>query len=225
MANIKDHIMTLVAEFFGTFMLAIMFMSFQTQAFSFVLAFTGIYAFGAKASGAMYNPAITLGYFLNQNTNIKLDRPLALFYVLAQYAGGVAGAIVGVILHKGKAFGGWQWNATGSVVVEILGGFILMIFYFSQTCSETKFSKSPALRTMMIGVGYVFVATISFSPCNPALALGYLISYIFANEGEGTGKVWIGLWGAYIGAALGWLFFEYWYRKAPKKFESRCASD
>lgn len=56
-------------------------------------------------SGALYNPAITLGYFLYADTNVKINRLLTVLYIFVQFLGAFAGAIVSWILTKESAAG------------------------------------------------------------------------------------------------------------------------
>jgi hypothetical protein len=48
----------------------------------FWLSYMGIMAFGAKYSGALYNPILTLGYLLNKGTDLNIEWIQLLFYLL-----------------------------------------------------------------------------------------------------------------------------------------------
>jgi glycerol uptake facilitator-like aquaporin len=126
-------------------------------------------------SGAHFNPAVSLVFA------IKRDLPPrdAVFYVLAQVAGGVAGTIVAhlmfalplVALSEKVRTGGAQWFAewvaTFGLVATILGGI--------------RFERSavPWLVGLYITAAYWFTASTSFA--NPAVAIARCLTNTFSG--------------------------------------------
>jgi len=52
-----------------------------------------IILFGARINGSHYNPLITFSFMLGNVRSNKFDRVLGFFYIMAQYAGAMAGGI------------------------------------------------------------------------------------------------------------------------------------
>ena len=78
-ANFKENMITLISEFLGTGLLTMVYASgvVNADAIIFVFAIMSIISFGAKFSGALYNPAITAGYFFYES-EITLSKPMVI---------------------------------------------------------------------------------------------------------------------------------------------------
>lgn len=122
-------------------------------------------------SGAHFNPVVTLAF----GREIGLTPPHRLFYVLAQLAGALAGAVLANAMFElpplqwaAKARGGaGQWIAE----VVATAGLVLVIARSS--------GKAPALVAAYIGAAYWFTSSTSFA--NPAAAFGRMFSDTFAG--------------------------------------------
>jgi glycerol uptake facilitator-like aquaporin len=126
-------------------------------------------------SGAHFNPAVTLVFALKRDMGARE----AAYYMIAQVAGGVAGAIVAhlmfampVIELSGKARTGgaqWfsEWVATFGLVATILAGI--------------RFQRSavPWLVGLYITAAYWFTASTSFA--NPAVAIARSLTNTFSG--------------------------------------------
>jgi len=125
----NESILILLYEFFGTFLMSILFINYSQNAktgkvgnltksqildhyindqpISIDTDITGneidkaplimgmfiIILFGARINGSHYNPLITFSFMLGNVRSNKFDRVLGFFYIMAQYAGAMAGGI------------------------------------------------------------------------------------------------------------------------------------
>jgi glycerol uptake facilitator-like aquaporin len=126
-------------------------------------------------SGAHFNPAVTLVFALRR----ELTQHDALFYVLAQIGGGIAGTIVAhamfdlpLIEFSTKVrTGGAQWFseavAAFGLVAAILGGIRFSV------------ASVPWLVGLYITAAYWFTASTSFA--NPAVAIARSLTNTFSG--------------------------------------------
>jgi aquaporin Z len=153
-----------------------------------------------KRSGAHFNPAITLSYLRLR----KIAVVDAIFYILFQFLGGIAG--VGICaLFLGKALAAPQVNY--AVTVPGLDGtgaaFVAELFMATLLMAVVLwFSNRPALASWtsyLVGIliaSYVFFfAPISGFSINPARTVG---SAVFA-------QVWTAVWAYFAAPLLGML--------------------
>jgi glycerol uptake facilitator-like aquaporin len=118
----------------------------------------------------------------------NFPRPLGVAYIVAQILGGFAGALVAWFLILGTsyaAFGGaiylndvaWYFQA---IVTELLGTFIVVFFYLTQTEEKTVLSKEKAITCFIIAASYIGARalcagnhiTASGAVLNPGIAIG-----------------------------------------------------
>ncbi len=126
-------------------------------------------------SGAHFNPAVTGVFWLKK----EFDPPLALTYVLAQLAGGIAGVCAAHLMFdlpilqlSAKVRSGpgqWfaEWVATFGLVVTILATL------------KAKPSAVPVAVGLYITAAYWFTASTSFA--NPAVTIARAFSDTFAG--------------------------------------------
>ncbi len=156
-------------------------------------------------SGAHFNPAVSLVFALKHDLP-PLD---AAFYVLAQVAGGVLGAIVAhvmfalplIALSEKARTGGAQWFAewvaTFGLIATILAG------------ARFERSAAPWLVGLYITAAYWFTASTSFA--NPAVAIARSLTNTFSGirPVDLPGFILAELLGAVCALALmGWLLRE-----------------
>ena len=127
-------------------------------------------------SGAHFNPAVTLAFFLRG----EIALPLAGLYVLAQILGGLAGVLVTHAMFDLPLFqtsttmhrtGGAQWFA------EIVATFGLLFVIFGGLRSRPE--AVPTLVALYITGAYWFTASTSFA--NPAVTIARGFSDTFAG--------------------------------------------
>lgn len=151
-----------------------------------------------KRSGAHFNPAITLTYLRLG----KIARWDAVFYVVFQFLGGVAGVGVAVLL-----FGDALAQPSVDYAVTVPGGYGTAGAFFAELFMATLLmgvvlwtSNRPLLATrtsyfvgILIALYILFFAPVSGFSINPARTVG---SAVFAN-------VWTALWVYFTAPLLG----------------------
>ena len=195
----------LIAEFLGTF--GIVFAPVMASAAKTDLAFAAwvsglavmamIYVFG-PVSGAQFNPAVTLALSLSG----KHDRREAVPYIGAQFLGGVAAGLLGLVLFGG-AFGTHVPSAPEAglrnVGTEIVLSAILMGVIFA------VIRKENPLAPLVIGLTVVLLVmmggNITGGSMNPARSFGPDL----VGGSQTLGTIWVYLIGPPVGMVLAWL--------------------
>ncbi|HAX81251.1 MAG TPA: aquaporin [Actinobacteria bacterium] len=198
------------AEAYGTFVLVL----FGTGA---VLASGGDYvaislAFGlalvvglftvGRVSGGHFNPAVSLGAFLDKRISLN-DM---LFYWVSQVVGAVIASFALVYLASKdavalttNALGGLEAfkGLVGEAILTAI--FVMVILVASKLPSYTKFIAIGFALTAVHLAGIGFTS----SGVNPARSLAPAIA-----SGE-FGDIWVFLLGPAIGAILGWVLYKF----------------
>lgn len=141
--------------------------------------------FGAKVSGAHYNPAITCSFIFRKDTG-KFSRPLGIAYIVFQVLGGFAASIITTFfLADSTRFGVDSSNIFPGMASEAIGSFFLAFLYLTQTENKTKMSNDPAITTLIIAASYMAAMLMVsgpddyMSPLNPAVSLGIMLSQAY----------------------------------------------
>ncbi|KAL6126719.1 hypothetical protein ACLB2K_074765 [Fragaria x ananassa] len=180
----------------------------------------------AGISGGHINPAVTFGLFLAR----KLSLTRAVFYIIMQTLGAIAGAAVVKAFENKNHFFELNGGGANSVAhgytkgsglgAEIIGTFVLVYTVFSATDAKrsARDSHVPILAPLPIGfaVFLVHLATIPITGTgiNPARSLGAAIIY---NKKHAWDDHWIFWVGPFIGAALAALYHVVVIRAIPFK--------
>jgi len=151
-----------------------------------------------KVSGAHINPAVSLGFWLMG----KLDRRLALGYVVAQLLGAVLGALPllawGDMGHS-VAFGATTPGTGYSVTAALLGEVVTTFIMVALLCVFLGFRRlrrfTPALFPFLYAVMVFLEAPISGTSTNPARSLGPAV----------VSSTWQAWWIYWAGPLLGML--------------------
>jgi len=152
-----------------------------------------------RVSGAHINPAVTLAFWLEG----KLAWRDAVSYVLAQLAGGVAGALPLLMwgrMGRSVAFGVTQPGPGVSVWIALTGEigatFLLIVTLFTTAAHPRTRNLTPLTLPVLFSVLVWLEAPISGTSANPARSLGpALVAGISTDQ-------WIYILGPLIGAAL-----------------------
>jgi aquaporin Z len=221
------------AEFFGTMVLVLVGCSsivltglgsaFPLAALpiglAFGLAFTAMVYTVGPISGCHINPAVTAAFW----SAGRISGADAIAYVVAQFIGAIVGAILLIIIVKGKV-GGYSvsgnglgettWGTYGvwaAIVAEFLGTMIFTLVILAAT-GEKGFGVMAGLiigtTLMILHLAFISVSGASFNPARsfgPAIFVGH----------KAFGQVWMYL----IITTLGGLFAG-WLVK-PKSLEER----
>lgn len=219
------------AEFVGTFVLVFGGVGSAVIAGDAIGAYGVAFAFGISLlamayaigpiSGCHINPAVTFGLLLER----RIDRDEAIRYWIAQVLGGIAAAIVLVIVVKSKK-GGYDlsegglgangfgdhspggYNLLATIIVEVILTALLVFTVLSATAriANVAFAGIPiGLVLTLIHLVGIPVDNLSVNPARsigPAIfaggwALGQLIVFILAPMA-----------GAFVGSALHRFLFE-----------------
>jgi glycerol uptake facilitator protein len=173
-----------------------------------------IYVFGS-VSGQHINPAVTFALWLTD----RIGSAAAGVYVVAQLLGGIAGAVVFVLIRGSKAatmgvsgatapFPGVSvWQAFAN---EIVITFFLMIVIMALAIDEDGPSQHAGLIIgFVVGMGVLTTGNISGASFNPARTIGPYVSNTIFGGPNWWGFVWIYIFGPAIGAAAGALLYDY----------------
>jgi len=175
-------------------------------AFGFVLVAL-VYAIGS-ASGCHINPAVTIGVFLSR----RMDSGEVLPYLLAQFAGGILGALlIKVIVNSGVVdqTGALGTNAFDTAANPIsLGGALLSeillaaIFVLVVLLVTQDGGSHPAATGLAIGAALFIVHLVGINltgtSVNPARSFGPAL----VEGGEALKQVWLFIVAPLIGGVL-----------------------
>jgi len=177
-----------------------------------------VYSRWGKRSGAHFNPAVTLTFWRLH----KVATPDAVFYVLAQFAGGLAGlgivrAVAGVTLTEphvnAVATRPGPDGVVTAFVAEVVIAFILMT-------TVLAFSNRPRLnRYTGVAVATLIVAFITLEAPWSGMSLNPARSFASAM----MAWLWDGLWIYFTAPVLGMLAAVELYRRAPGSHRVLCA--
>lgn len=214
-----------LAEFIGTFTLVIFGCGAAVIAggdigltgisFSFGLALIGM-AYGiGSVSGCHINPAVTLGVVASGRMNVGEAIP----YMIAQVAGGIAGALVLMIIASGKADytvaanglgqNGWgagylgEYTMAAAFVFEVVATFLFLVVILGATGAGAP----SAMAGLAIGLALVVIHLVGINvtsvSVNPARSIG---PALFVG-GTAIAQLWLFIVAPIIGAiAAGVLF-------------------
>ncbi|XP_053150678.1 aquaporin-6-like [Hemicordylus capensis] len=173
-----------------------------------------------QASGAHVNPAVTVAFLLGS----RISLAKAACYVVAQLAGGIAGAatLYGVI--PGNIRGNLGINVVSNdvtsgqaVAVELILTLQLVLCYFASTDS-LRSTGSPAIMIgVSVALGHLVGSYITSCSMNPARSFGPAVI---------VGKFpdhWIFWVGPLAGAILASLLYNFILYHVPKTFAQRLA--
>ena len=168
--------------------------------FGFGLGLLAAIAISGHVSGGHFNPAVTLGAFLDK----RLDAMTAVGYMVAQVVGAVVASLMILVLSDKAAVAGTK-NMPGPVgdggafLVEVVLTAIFIAVILTVTKKDS--AAGPAIIVIPLTLLAIHAVGIPFSGAsvNPARALGPAIVSLDFD------KIWIYLTAPFIGAVLGWL--------------------
>lgn len=155
-----------------------------------VLALAVLVAALGPVSGGHFNPAVTLAFALRR----RLRARRAVFYVLAQVGGAIAGArLVGLLLEdEGEAVGYGapvvseqflSGSAGTAMVCELIGAFLLVWAYLA--AAEDQRVGRPWIAGAALGLVVMIFGPLTGGAANPARAFGpALVGEAFGGAGN-----------------------------------------
>jgi aquaporin Z len=167
-------------------------------AFGFGLALlVGLYAFG-EVSGGHYNPAVSLGLFLDRR--LALNDMIA--YWIAQVIGAIAASVVVLIAFNSDAVAATTTHSSdnwaGIVVETMMSALFVAVILQSTKSDRSRGTALLAIPLTLLAI-HVAIIPISGSSVNPARSLGPAII------GTDFGDLWIYLIFPFVGGFLGFL--------------------
>jgi glycerol uptake facilitator-like aquaporin len=145
-----------------------------------VLGLTALILMFGPVSGAHFNPVVSLAdWWLGHRAGTGLSLPEVGAYVVAQVAGGVAGALLANLMFGvGTELSSSRRASGGHLVAEVVAtaGLVLLIFALARSVQAPL--AAPAVGAY-IGAAYWFTSSTSFA--NPAVTAGRVFSDSFAG--------------------------------------------
>jgi aquaporin Z len=203
-----------LAEFLGTFVLVFVgtvavvgavrsdVSPLLVAPFAFGLALlAGLYAF-AEVSGGHYNPAVSLGLFLDRRLSLR-D---LLGYWVSQFLGGIAAAVVLLLatsdddVASTATVPGADGDGTAFVLELVLTAIFVCVILQSSKSSRFAGSALIAIPLTLVAVHFAAVP-FSGSSVNPARTFG---PALIGGEWDG---IWLYFAGPLLGAVLAWLAY------------------
>lgn len=156
----------------------------------------GLYAFG-EVSGGHYNPAVSLGFFLDR----RLSRDDMIGYWVSQVAGAIAASVVVLIAFNDDAVAATTTHSADNwagIVVETMMSALFVAVILQSTKSERTHGTALLAIPLTLLAIHVAIIPISGSSVNPARSLGP------ALVGTDFGDLWIYLVFPFVGGFIGW---------------------
>ena len=161
-----------------------------------VMVFTG-----GHVSGAHYNPAVTVAVFLRGKCAAS-DVP---GYLVAQFAGAAAAAMIAAFLKGNPAVSPMQIDPTRALVAEFLYTFALCSTVLN--VATARATSGNSFYGLAIGftvmAGAYSVGAVSGGAFNPAVALGATLMGLFS-----AANIWVYLVANFAAAAAAAAFFK-----------------
>lgn len=186
-------------------------------ALAFGLTLTVLIASIGPISGCHINPAVTLALMLSGRITVFNSA----WYVLAQFAGGITGSLVLLLLFTKQELEVVSYGATvpaetvsafGGLFVEIVLAFIL-IFPILNLTSPKRDATAKTTAPMIIGFALVaailFGGPITGASMNPARSFGPAL----------VGSAWKSHWIYWVGPFLGSLLASMVFKLLDQEFQ------
>ena len=147
-------------------------------------------------SGAHFNPVVTL----NDLVQKRLEKLIAISYVIAQFLGATLGVIIANVMFKKPLFYMSHHSREGLNLffseVIATAGLVLLIHLLR---NQNKVQLVPIIVAGWIGAAYLFTSSTSFA--NPAITFARMFSNSYS--GISPDSAWKFMIAQLIGGALG----------------------
>ena len=162
---------------------------------------TGIIYMGGHISGAHYNPAVSVAFFLRGT----FDRSELVPYIAAQILGSwlAAGAVLMITGSTYAPAPGTDYGAFPVLLAEFLGTFVLALVILNVATAKATEGNTyygAAIGFTVLGGAYA-LGPVSGGAFNPAVGIGPIVVDLLAGDGS-WGNLWFYIVGPVAGAAL-----------------------
>lgn len=159
-----------LVELIGTAVLGIFYLLIGDQQVGMLLGIWVLTLFGEAISGAHYNPAITVVFMLRKNSKTFGSRRLkGIFYIVAQFLGGLAAGLLARFLLKGENMNiapqpmistdtetlKVSYRVTASMISEFVGSFVFIFLFMLCTDKKTQFSEDKVVNCFIMSSAYI----------------------------------------------------------------------
>lgn len=213
----------IIAEFFGTFVLVSVACGtavvcgcdaqngsgYLLTALAFGLVIVAMaYSIG-NVSGCHINPAVSLGMLIAGKMKV-VD---FIFYVIAQFAGAIAGAeVLALLLGKDAGLGQnglYEGDIVKSIIVEVVLTFIFVLTILGVTSKEKYSQISGIVIGLTLTLVHIIGIGLTGTSVNPARSFGPAL----LMGGESLKIVWVFIAAPLVGGALAALIFRLFNKK------------
>jgi aquaporin Z len=214
-----DYLRRAIAEFVGTF--ALVFVAVGSLIYSDVNGAALAYGFVVAVmvcavghvSGGHLNPAVTLGFVLTR----RISPPLALVYLVVQFAAGIAAAallkwLLAAQLEDGISLGApalisssgiTVTSGQGVVIEAVLTFFVVWVVFATAVDPRGTFKQVAGLAVgFTVAAGVFFASRLTGAAMNPARALG---PELIGNHWK---DAWVWYLGPFAGGAVASVLYE-----------------
>lgn len=198
-----------ITEFIGTFFLVLtiglVVIDSETGKFAPIaigaVLIAMIYA-GAHISGAHYNPAVTLAFWLTGRCGGKCNYRDFAMYIFVQVLGAVAAAFLVLYLKDNPSLSAVELQKGKVLIAEVIFTFALcfVILYVART---GDYLFGVAIGLVVIG-GIYAVGEISGAVFNPAVATGITVMGL-----SSLSNIWVYMVANFAGGILAVIVFKY----------------
>jgi glycerol uptake facilitator-like aquaporin len=168
-----------VVELVGTSVLQVFFLTLGPQQSGILLGMWIINLFGVAISGAHFNPGVTLCSMLRRNSTFGSRRLLGVIYIVAQFLGGIGGAMISKFLMN-QAEGSnlavspyLKWDSENklfeyrnfpALISEFTGSAFFIFIIMICTDKKTQFSEDRVINCFIMASAYVSARLIGGGP-------------------------------------------------------------
>lgn len=227
-----ESLMILLFELIGTAMLTMLFIAVAPNAgapggigMSMFIGFFILLILSARISGSHYNPIVTFAFMLRKDAG-QFNKWLGILYMLFQLGGAFIGCLCAYYLFTigagTRPFFYVNAKFIQCMIAEVLGSFVLVLMYLTQTEERYKLSSDAAITLMMISASYTIGMALEAangvnwtqSPLNPAIALAEITFATFDGNASAMNYAWIYFTFSWGGSALAVLMYECGFKRA-----------